>query len=134
MEKVSPAGSIDTHSKVFGYILWLFGFTGAHRFYYGRPISGTIYFFTFGLLLVGWLVDIFLIPSMDRKADLRFRAGHLDYNLAWVLLVFLGPFGIHRMYMGKWLTGIIYLLTFGLLGLGVLYDFWTLNDQLSEIN
>jgi len=126
--------AFDTHSKLFGYILWLFGFTGAHRFYYGRPVSGTIYFFTFGLLLIGWIVDLFLIPSMDRKADLRFRSGRLDYNIAWLLLVFLGPFGVHRMYMGKWLTGIIYLLTFGLLGLGVLYDFWTLNSQLSEIN
>jgi TM2 domain-containing membrane protein YozV len=126
--------AFDTHSKLFGYILWLFGFTGAHRFYYGRPVSGTIYFFTFGLLLIGWIVDLFLIPSMDRKADLRFRSGRLDYNIAWLLLVFLGPFGVHRMYMGKWLTGILYLLTFGLLGLGVLYDFWTLNSQLSEIN
>ena len=33
-----------THSRVVGYLVWLLGFTGAHRFYYGRPISGTIYF------------------------------------------------------------------------------------------
>ena len=26
----------DTHSKTIGYLLWLFGFLGAHRFYYGR--------------------------------------------------------------------------------------------------
>ena len=25
----------DTHSKVLGYLLWIFGFLGAHRFYYG---------------------------------------------------------------------------------------------------
>jgi TM2 domain-containing membrane protein YozV len=124
----------DTHSKVFGYILWLFGFTGSHRFYYGRPISGTIYFFTLGLLLIGWIVDLFLIPSMDRQADLWFEPGPLDYNLAWLLLVFLGFFGIHRFYQGKWLTGILYLLTGGLAGLGVLYDFWTLNDQISRLN
>jgi TM2 domain-containing membrane protein YozV len=117
-----------------GYLLWLFGFTGAHRFYYGRPVSGTLYFFTFGLLLIGWLIDLFLIPSMDRKADLRFKAGPVSYNLAWVLLVFLGLFGIHRMYMGKWLTGILYLLTGGILGIGYLYDFWTLNDQITVIN
>ena len=23
----------DTHSKAIGYILWIFGFLGAHRFY-----------------------------------------------------------------------------------------------------
>jgi TM2 domain-containing membrane protein YozV len=128
------ANSTDTHSKVIGYILWLFGFTGSHRFYYGKPISGTIYFFTFGLFLIGWIVDLFLIPSMDRQADLRFEAGRVDYNIAWILLVFLGLFGIHRFYLGKWITGIIYLLTGGFFLLGILYDFWTLNEQVSEVN
>ncbi len=124
----------DTHLKSIGYLLWLFGFTGAHRFYYGKPISGTVYFFTFGLLGIGWLIDLFLIPSMDRNADLRFRAGPVNYSVAWLLLTFLGFFGVHRMYMGKWITGIIYLLTAGLLGLGYLYDFWTLNDQITLVN
>ena len=124
----------DTHTPLIGYLLWLFGFTGAHRFYYGRPVSGTIYFFTLGLFLIGWLVDLFLIPGMDRDADLCFTAGPLDYNVAWILLTFLGLFGVHRMYMGKWPTGILYLLTGGLFGVGYIYDYWTLNDQLSELN
>jgi len=124
----------DTHRKTIGYILWLFGFTGSHRFYYGKPLMGTIYFFTLGLLLVGWIVDLFLIPAMDRQADLRFTAGPIDYSVAWLLLTFLGLFGIHRMYMGKWFTGILYLVTGGLLGFGYLYDFWTLNDQITILN
>jgi len=127
-------GSNDTHLKSAGYILWIFGFMGAHRFYYGKPISGTIYFFTLGLLFIGWFIDLFLIPSLDRQADRRFQTGQLNYTVAWVLLTFLGLFGIHRFYMGKWLTGIIYLLTGGLFVIGYLYDLWTLNDQVSEIN
>ena len=128
------SGSDDTHLKSIGYILWIFGFTGAHRFYYGRPVTGTIWFFTLGLLGIGWLIDLFLIPSMDREADLRFRAGPIDYSATWILLTFLGLFGVHRMYMGKWLTGILYLFTGAVLGLGLLYDFWTLNDQISVVN
>lgn len=124
----------DTHSKLIGYLLWLFGFTGAHRFYYGKPVTGTLWFFTLGLLGIGWLIDLFLIPSMDRQADLRYRAGRIDYNLAWILLTFLGLFGVHRMYMGKWITGILYLLTGGLFLIGYLYDYWTLNNQVTEIN
>jgi TM2 domain-containing membrane protein YozV len=124
----------DTHSKLIGYLLWIFGFLGAHRFYYGRPITGTIWFFTLGLLGIGWLIDLFLIPSMDRQADYRFVFGRIDYSLSWILLTFLGVFGVHRMYMGKWLTGILYLLTGGLFLLGYLYDYWTLNDQVSDIN
>lgn len=124
----------DTHSKAIDYLLWIFGFTGSHRFYYGKPITGTIWFFTFGLFFIGWIIDLFLIPSMDREADRRFQGGNLDYNVAWILLTFLGVLGVHRMYMGKWITGIIYLFTGGLFFLGVLYDFWTLNGQVSERN
>ena len=124
----------NTHLKSMGYILWLFGFTGSHRFYFGKPISGTVYFFTLGLLGIGWLIDLFLIPSLYRQANLRFRPGHIDYSVAWVLLTFLGLLGIHRMYMGKWITGIIYLLTGGIFLLGYLCDFWTLNDQVTVVN
>ena len=124
----------DTHLKSIGYILWIFGFTGSHRFYFGKPISGTVYFFTLGLLGIGWLIDLFLIPSMERQANLRFRAGSIDYTVAWVLLTFLGFFGVHRMYMGKWFTGIVFLLTAGVFGVGYLYDFWTLNDQVTVGN
>ncbi len=124
----------DTHRKTIGYILWLFGFTGSHRFYYGKPISGTLYFFTLGLLFIGWIVDLFLIPGMDRRADLRFQEGAIDYTLAWVLLTFLGIFGVHRMYMGKWLSGLLYLLTGGLFLIGYVYDYWTLNDQITVLN
>lgn len=124
----------NTHSVAFGYILWIFGFTGAHRFYYGRTLTGTIWFFTLGLLGIGWLIDLFLIPSMDREADITYANGPYDYNVVWVLLTFLGLFGVHRMYMGKWLTGILYLLTGGLLGLGYLFDLYTLNEQVGELN
>ncbi|MBG7618759.1 TM2 domain-containing protein [Herbaspirillum sp. AP02] len=124
----------DTHSKTLGYLLWIFGFTGAHRFYYGKPVTGTIWFFTFGLAGIGWLIDLFLIPSMDRQADARFVGSEVNYSVAWLLLTFLGLFGVHRMYIGKWISGILYLFTGGFFLLGVLYDFWTLNAQISERN
>ena len=123
-----------THSVVIGYIAWIFGFMGCHRFYFGKPVTGTIWFFTLGLLGIGWLIDLFLIPGMDREADWRYEPGPIDYSVAWILLVFLGLLGIHRMYMGKWLTGILYLFTLGLFGLGYLYDLWTLNGQIDEEN
>jgi TM2 domain-containing membrane protein YozV len=132
----SPGQAIrsNTHSMAIGYVLWVFGFTGAHRFYYGKPVTGTIWFLTAGLLLIGWIIDLFLIPSMDRKAEIRFAAGPINYNIAWILLTFLGYLGIHRFYMGKWLTGIVWLLTGGLFVVGWLYDLCTLNGQVSEIN
>jgi len=126
--------SNNSHSLVLGYVVWIFGFMGMHRFYYGRPISGTIYFCTLGLLGIGWIVDLFLIPGMDRAADRNYKTGIIEYNLAWLLLIFLGYLGIHRFYMGKILTGILYLCTGGFFVIGWLYDLWTLNSQISEIN
>lgn len=124
----------NTHSKLIGYILWIFGFMGAHRFYFGKQITGVIWFFTLGLFFIGWIVDLFLIPSMDREADRKYKEGATSYTVSWILLTFLGLFGIHRFYMGKWITGIVYLLTLGLLGVGLLYDFFTLNGQVNELN
>ncbi len=123
-----------THSVLMGYLLWIFGFIGAHRFYYGRRITGVIWFFTLGLFFIGWIIDLFLIPGMSRDADQEFVAGPKDYDLSWILLTFLGWLGIHRFYMGKIFTGLLYLLSGGLLGLGILWDFMTLNEQLSEVN
>ncbi len=124
----------ETHSIIIGYLLWIFGFLGAHRFYYGRRLTGTLYFFTLGLLFIGWIIDLFLIPLMNEKADRRYKRGPVDYSIAWLLLVFTGVFGLHRIYLGKWITGLLYLLTLGLFGIGYIYDLWTLNEQISEIN
>jgi TM2 domain-containing membrane protein YozV len=141
----------NTHSLLVGYILWIFGFTGAHRFYYGKPLTGTLWLCTFGLLGIGWFIDLFLMPGMDAAADRRYKEGPLDYSVAWILLTFFGLFGVHRMYLGKLATGImcflvsagcavgvwfippiIFLLPF--VGLLVVYDFWTLNGQIDEVN
>ena len=134
----------NTHSVILGYLLWIFGFIGAHRFYYGKQVTGVIWFFTLGLFFIGWIIDLFLIPSMEREAERRFVSGPVNYNITWILLTFLGIFGAHRFYMGKIFTGLLYLIITGLavamppIGIiviiGILYDFLTLNEQLSELN
>lgn len=126
----------ETHSIMIGYILWIFGFTGAHRFYFGKPISGTIWLCTAGLFGIGWLIDLFLIPGLYRRAEKRYTAGRYDFTAAWLLhtMAGIGLFGLHRFYIGKWGTGLLYLCTLGLFGVGWIYDFFTLNGQVSERN
>lgn len=128
---MSPA---PTHPVLFGYVFWIMGFLGAHRFYFGKPLTGALWFFTGGLLLIGWIVDLFLIPSMAEEANRRYRPGRIDFTVSWLLLIFLGIFGVHRFYMGKLLTGLLYLVTGGLFGIGYAYDVVTLNTQIQELN
>jgi|GEM_PF-3820348 TM2 domain-containing membrane protein YozV len=87
----------DAHSLAVGRVLWIFGFLGAHRFYFGRPVSGTIYLFTLGLLLIGWMVDLFRMPALERSADRRYLSGPKHCTLTWVLPTFTGVFGLQRI-------------------------------------
>ena len=58
-------------SVAIAYILWvLVGPLGVHRFYCGKIGTGILWFFTGGLVGIGWLVDVFLIPDMVREANL----------------------------------------------------------------
>lgn len=61
-------------STAVAYLLWLLclvGFCGIHRFYAGRVVTGLIWLFTFGLLGIGQLIDLFLVPSMIRTSNLE---------------------------------------------------------------
>ena len=58
--------------------LWLLGFAGIHRFYLGKPISGLIWFFTWGLFGIGQIFDLLLIPEMVEKKNFSYRARLAD--------------------------------------------------------
>jgi TM2 domain-containing membrane protein YozV len=60
--------------------------------------------------------------------------GKKSLGTAYLLWLFFGFAGFHRFYIGKIGTGVIYLLTFGLLGLGWLWDLFFLPKQVREYN
>lgn len=123
-----------THSVTIGYLAWIFGCFGAHRFYFGKPVSGLIWLLTLGVFGIGWIVDLFFIPAMADEAHREFRFGETDYSATWILFFLGGVFGLHKFYMGDIIWGILYLVTGGLFFLGLMYDVVTLNDQISQRN
>ena len=54
--------------------------------------------------------------------------------VAYLLWIFGGWIGLHRFYLNKIGTGLLYLFTGGLAGVGVIYDFFTLPRQVREAN
>ena len=49
------------------YLLWFFlGLIGVHKFYLNKFGWGILYILTGGILLIGWIVDLFTIPMQVR--------------------------------------------------------------------
>ena len=61
---LSKRGVLDTYILAIGL-----GFLGAHHFYLRRPLFGLLYFFTFGLFGVGYIVDWFRVPCLVEEAN-----------------------------------------------------------------
>eukprot|EP01111_Echinosteliopsis_oligospora_P010452 TRINITY_DN324_c0_g1_i1.p1 TRINITY_DN324_c0_g1~~TRINITY_DN324_c0_g1_i1.p1 ORF type:complete len:130 (+),score=25.53 TRINITY_DN324_c0_g1_i1:223-612(+) len=60
--------------------------------------------------------------------------GHKDIVVAYILWFFLGLLGIHRFYLGRTVSGIIYLFTAGLFGIGWLIDICLIPGMVQEEN
>lgn len=69
-------GSQTLKSTGASYLLWFFcliGLCGIHRFYNGKWVTGIIWLLTGGLLMIGQIIDLFLIPSMVRMTNMESR-------------------------------------------------------------
>jgi TM2 domain-containing membrane protein YozV len=64
------------NQKRTSYLLWLFwlvGFAGIHRLHNKKIFTGLLWLFTGGLLGIGQLVDLFLIPNMVDEYNTKAR-------------------------------------------------------------
>ena len=61
---------------------WLFGISGLHRFYNGKPITGALWFCTWGLFGIGQFIDLFLIPDMVESHNAKSKNRRLSELLS----------------------------------------------------
>ncbi len=57
-----------------------------------------------------------------------------DKGIAYALLIFGGSIGLHRFYIGKIGSGLLYAFTFGVFGIGIVLDLFTLGEQVEACN
>ena len=53
--------------------------------------------------------------------------------LSYGLLFFFGVWGMHRFYLGRYTTAIIYAFTGGIFGLGIIYDVFAIPGMCKEL-
>lgn len=71
------------------------GILGFHHFYLNRPEFGILYFFTFGNLGIGWIVDWFRIPVLVKRANKQNAFGNSGERYLDDAYVLWFPFGIN---------------------------------------
>ncbi len=72
------------------------------------------------------IAETLIIPTNAEK---------YDWTVALLLCIFLGAFGIHRFYVGKTGTGLIWLFSLGCFGIGALVDLITIcTGSFTDVN
>jgi TM2 domain-containing membrane protein YozV len=76
-------------------------------------------------------------PQEQPEEPMHPGAYHLPYKsvgVAYVLLVLFGSLGVHRFYLRQHFTGVLFILTFGFFGLGVLIDLFLIPSNVRQVN
>ena len=96
--------------------------TGFHHFYLRNYGMGFLYLCTLGLLGIGWLVDLFRMPSLVKKANSCAPiSSDKQYSQCTAHILAFSPVGIlggHHYYLDRPVWGLLYTVTLGLLGVG----------------
>src|SRR6218665_2104757 len=115
---------------------------GIHHYYLRNWAWGVAYTLTGGLFGIGWLVDVFRIPSMVRSTNKKLeleRRNQLPRVVSLCDAYCLGAtpaglFGAHHFYMGRIAFGVFYMLTLGVCGIGWIVDWFRMKWLVHRAN
>ena len=91
---------------------------------YGTVASHASYLKTFLIVLAIAALIYWVVEGRDKGKYKGFNGNYSDKDwvVALLLSIFLGWQGMHRFYVGKRGTGVLWLLTLGIFGVGWLID------------
>jgi len=117
--------TLHTASKFF-LVMWaLLCMVWTFALYNNKPLSiWGILFFVYGYLAI---TSVFLLLSItlnesQNASDFGNPVSEYNYRKALLYAIFLGWAGAHRFYVGKKITGVMYLFTLGGFGVGWIFD------------
>lgn len=113
------------------------GLLGAHHYYLNRFGFGLLYTFTFGIFGVGYIVDWFRFPVLlkrSNKGGTMLHNTHKHLDDAYLLWFPLGFLGFHHFYLNRRGWGLLYMYTFGFLGIGWLVDLCRMRTLVENCN
>jgi TM2 domain-containing membrane protein YozV len=74
-QKLRRSAMIKERELWVAYLLWFFlGPVGVHKFFLGKTGMGILYLFTGGIFLIGWIIDLFTLPSQVRAYNDEVRS------------------------------------------------------------
>lgn len=129
MPKLVKKAGLGTKSVGTAYIMAMppFGLFGAHHYYLGNYALGATYTWSLGIFTVGWIVDLFRMKGLVKAANDPTSDYGTTKITAYILCVSpLGLFGVHHFYLKRYLNGGFYIGTFGLFGVGWIFDMFRL--------
>ncbi|KAL3885057.1 hypothetical protein ACJMK2_025241 [Sinanodonta woodiana] len=110
------------------YVLWFpCGILGFHHFYLKNPGLGVLYFLTLGVFGIGWLIDLFRIPSLVEEHNSRDPSELRLKSVGAAFLFTISPLGVlgsHHFYLGNIGFAVLYFCTLGLGGVGWIVDWF----------
>lgn len=113
------------------------GLLGSHHYYLNRFGFGLLYTFTFGIFGVGYIVDWFRFPVLlkrSNKGRTMLHSTHKHIDDAYLLWFPLGFLGFHHFYLNRRGWGLLYMYTFGFLGIGWLVDLCRMRTLVENCN
>ena len=117
-------------------------FSGVHHFYLKRHGWGAMYVCTLGLFGIGWLSDLWRLPGIVDDTNKYLKRRYVNPTRpikvadAYVLILcpITGMLGGQHYMLGRYLIGLFYTCTLGVMLIGWLVDWCRMDSLVKEHN